>query len=87
MNKIRSARRPAKTPANGDRAPAWWLTHERVNEPVARLSGGERARLMLAQLVADGVREVEGAEPVVRTVPELIPAAVIQSRPEMAAAR
>ena len=41
----------------------------------------------MAQLVAEGVREVEGAEPVVRTVPELIPEAVTQSRPDMKAGR
>jgi NAD(P)H dehydrogenase (quinone) len=41
----------------------------------------------MAQLVAEGVREVPGAQPVVRTVPELIPDAVIASRPEMAAGR
>jgi NAD(P)H dehydrogenase (quinone) len=41
----------------------------------------------MAQLVAEGVREVQGAEPVLRTVPELIPDAVIQSRPDMRAAR
>ncbi len=37
----------------------------------------------MANLVAEGVREVEGAEPVIRTVPELIPDAVIQSREDM----
>jgi len=41
----------------------------------------------MAQLVAEGVRQVEGAEPVIRTVPELIPQAVIDSRPEMKAGR
>jgi NAD(P)H dehydrogenase (quinone) len=41
----------------------------------------------MAQLVAEGVAEVQGAEPVVRTVPELIPDQVIQSRPEMKAGR
>lgn len=41
----------------------------------------------MAQLVADGVREVEGAEPVIRTVPELIPDEVIQSREDMTAGR
>jgi NAD(P)H dehydrogenase (quinone) len=41
----------------------------------------------MAQLVAEGVRQVPGAEPVVRTVPELIPQAVIDSRPDMKAAR
>src|SRR5947209_6470536 len=34
----------------------------------------------MANLVAEGVSQVAGAEPVVRTVPELIPAAVIESR-------
>ena len=34
----------------------------------------------MANLVAEGVREVEGAEPVVRTVRELIPPQVIDSR-------
>lgn len=37
----------------------------------------------MAQLVAEGVREVEGAEPVVRTVPELVPESVVQSRPDI----
>jgi NAD(P)H dehydrogenase (quinone) len=37
----------------------------------------------MAQLVAEGVREVKGAEPVIRTVPELIPDSVIQSRDPM----
>jgi NAD(P)H dehydrogenase (quinone) len=41
----------------------------------------------MAQLVAEGVREVAGAEPVVRTVPELIPQSIIDSRPDMKAAR
>jgi NAD(P)H dehydrogenase (quinone) len=41
----------------------------------------------MAQLVAEGVREVAGAEPVVRRVPELIPAAVIDSRSDMKAGR
>lgn len=41
----------------------------------------------MAQLVAEGVREVEGAEPVIRTVPELIPASIIESRPDMRAGR
>jgi NAD(P)H dehydrogenase (quinone) len=41
----------------------------------------------MANLVAAGVHEVEGAEAVVRTVPELIPAEVIQSRAEMKAGR
>jgi len=41
----------------------------------------------MAQLVAEGVREVPGAEPLVRTVPELIPATVVASRPDMKAGR
>lgn len=41
----------------------------------------------MANLVAEGVREVPGAEPVVRTVPELIPQAVIDSRADMNAGR
>ncbi|MBX6314148.1 MAG: NAD(P)H:quinone oxidoreductase [Isosphaeraceae bacterium] len=41
----------------------------------------------MANLVAEGVREVEGAEPVLRTVPELIPQAVIDSRPDMKAGK
>jgi NAD(P)H dehydrogenase (quinone) len=41
----------------------------------------------MAQLVAEGVRAVEGTEPVVRTVPELIPQSIIDSRPDMKAGR
>jgi NAD(P)H dehydrogenase (quinone) len=41
----------------------------------------------MAQLVAEGVREVEDAEPVVRTVRELVPDEVIASRPDMQAGR
>src|SRR6267154_4002162 len=41
----------------------------------------------MAHLVAEGVSQVAGAEPVVRTVPELIPAAVIESRADMKAGR
>lgn len=41
----------------------------------------------MANLLADGVREVAGAEPVVRTVPELIPQSVIDSRADMKAGR
>lgn len=37
----------------------------------------------MAQLVAEGVREVEGAEPVMRTVPELMPDSVIESNEGM----
>jgi NAD(P)H dehydrogenase (quinone) len=41
----------------------------------------------MAQLVAEGAGEVGGVEPLVRTVPELIPAEVVDSRPDMKAAR
>jgi NAD(P)H dehydrogenase (quinone) len=41
----------------------------------------------MAQLVAEGVQEVEGAEPVIRRVPELIPDSVIDSREDMKAGR
>ncbi len=41
----------------------------------------------MAQLVAEGVREVEGVEPVIRTVPELVPDEVIESREDMKAGR
>jgi NAD(P)H dehydrogenase (quinone) len=41
----------------------------------------------MAQLVAEGVKQVPGAEPVVRTVPELIPEAVISGRADMKAGR
>jgi NAD(P)H dehydrogenase (quinone) len=41
----------------------------------------------MAHLVAEGVQAVPGAEAVVRTVPELIPQAVIDSRPDMKAGR
>jgi len=37
----------------------------------------------MANLVAEGVSQVTGAEPVIRKVPELIPPAVIESRAEM----
>lgn len=37
----------------------------------------------MARLVAEGVKEVEGIEPVIRRAPELIPESVIQSRPDM----
>jgi NAD(P)H dehydrogenase (quinone) len=37
----------------------------------------------MAQVVAEGVRQVEGVEPVIRTVKELIPDAVIQSNEAM----
>jgi NAD(P)H dehydrogenase (quinone) len=41
----------------------------------------------MAQLVAEGAKEVDGVEPVIRTVAELIPAEVIESRPDMKAGR
>jgi NAD(P)H dehydrogenase (quinone) len=41
----------------------------------------------MANLVAEGVREVPGAEPVIRTVPELIPQSVIDSRADMQAGK
>lgn len=41
----------------------------------------------MAQLVAEGAREVEGVEPVLRTVPELIPQSLIDSRSDMKAGR
>ena len=41
----------------------------------------------MAQLVAEGVKEIAGAEPVIRRVPELIPASVIDSRADMQAGR
>ena len=41
----------------------------------------------MAQLVAEGVMQVAGAEPAIRTVPELIPEEVIESRPDMKAGR
>jgi NAD(P)H dehydrogenase (quinone) len=41
----------------------------------------------MAQLVAEGVREVEGAEAIIRTVPELIPEGVINSREDMRVGR
>lgn len=37
----------------------------------------------MAKLVAEGVKEVKGVESVVRTVPELIPKSVIESREDM----
>lgn len=37
----------------------------------------------MAQLVAEGVRQVEGAEAVIRKVPELMPESVVRSRPDM----
>ena len=41
----------------------------------------------MANLVAEGVGQIAGAEPVIRTVPELIPPAVIESRADMKAGR
>ncbi|MDN3514210.1 MAG: NAD(P)H:quinone oxidoreductase [Candidatus Brocadia sp.] len=41
----------------------------------------------MAKLVAEGVREVKGAEPVIRTVRELIPEDVIESRENMKAGK
>src|SRR5262245_64151517 len=41
----------------------------------------------MANFVGEGVHEVAGAEPVLRTVPELIPQAVIDSRPDMKAGK
>ncbi len=41
----------------------------------------------MAQLVGEGVSQVPGAVPVIRTVPELIPAEVIAKKPEMQAGR
>jgi NAD(P)H dehydrogenase (quinone) len=41
----------------------------------------------MAQLVAEGVRQVPGAEPVIRKAHELIPESVIESRADMKAGR
>jgi NAD(P)H dehydrogenase (quinone) len=41
----------------------------------------------MATLVADGVQEIPGVQPLVRTVPELIPPSVLESRPDMKAGR
>lgn len=41
----------------------------------------------MAQEVAEGVRLVPGAQPLIRTVPELIPDAVVQGRADMKAGR
>jgi NAD(P)H dehydrogenase (quinone) len=41
----------------------------------------------MAELIAEGVRTVSGADPVVRRVPELIPDATIEAKPEMKAGR
>lgn len=37
----------------------------------------------MAKLVADGVKEIPGSEPVIRTVPELIPQSVVESNENM----
>ena len=41
----------------------------------------------MAALVAEGAKEIPGVQPVVRTVPELIPKPVIDSREDMKAGR
>src|SRR5262245_50645703 len=41
----------------------------------------------MANLVADAVKEIPGCQPVVRTVPELIPKSVIDSREDMKGGR
>ncbi len=41
----------------------------------------------MAELIAEGVRLVAGAEPVVRRVPELVPDATIEARPDLKAGR
>ncbi len=41
----------------------------------------------MAKLVAEGVKEIKGGEPVVRKVPELTPQSVIESRNDMKAGR
>ena len=41
----------------------------------------------MATLVAEGVKQIAGAEPVIRTVAELIPQSVIDSRPDMKAGK
>src|ERR687891_2376232 len=41
----------------------------------------------MAPLVAEGVKEIPGAQAVIRTVPELIPKSVIDSREDMKAGR
>src|SRR5437660_8603318 len=41
----------------------------------------------MAQLVAEGVKQVPEAEPVIRTVPELIPQSVIEAHADMKAAK
>lgn len=41
----------------------------------------------MAKLVAEGVKEIKGVEPLIRRVPELIPSSVIDSREDMKAGR
>lgn len=41
----------------------------------------------MARLVAEGVSQVPGAEPMIRTVPELIPPSVIEARADMKAGK
>ena len=41
----------------------------------------------MANLVAEGIKEIPGVQPVVRTVPELIPKSVIDSREDMKTGR
>jgi NAD(P)H dehydrogenase (quinone) len=41
----------------------------------------------MARLVAEGVKDIPGAEPVIRTVQELIPQAIIDARDEMKAGK
>jgi NAD(P)H dehydrogenase (quinone) len=41
----------------------------------------------MATLVAEGVKQIAGAEPVIRAVPELIPQSVLDSRPDMKAGK
>jgi acyl-CoA synthetase (AMP-forming)/AMP-acid ligase II len=41
----------------------------------------------MANLVAEGVKEIPGVQPVVRTVPELMPKSVIDSREDIKARR
>jgi NAD(P)H dehydrogenase (quinone) len=41
----------------------------------------------MAQLIAEGVKQVSGAEPVIRKVPELIPESVVNARDDMKAGR
>ncbi|MEB2309098.1 MAG: NAD(P)H:quinone oxidoreductase [Candidatus Brocadiaceae bacterium] len=41
----------------------------------------------MAKLVAEGVNEINGAEPLIRKVPELIPSSVIESREDMKVGR